>query len=492
MTIHHGMKAFSGLPKLCDPQTGRSNRFGRLFPELPALYIDPDHLAAIGAKNGPMKSKGAAQKTDNIAVGQIFFGQFVDHDITLDLTSSFARLDQPEETENFRTPTLDLDCIYGDGPEGSPFLYFADGNKFSGVKLLTGADMPGANAKQKEDLARSIHGTAIIGDPRNDENRVISQLQLGIIRFHNEVVDHLYKLSGKPGKEQLAGGELFEEARRVVTWHYQWVVVNDYLKAVAGEKIVRDILGNGRLLYRPEECKFGAHYGTDPFIPVEFSVAAYRYGHSMIPQRVQIQAAKNAVEVFGGTLGQGFSPLDNLKAVVEWPQVLDLSDNTVDRADKLDSKLAKDLLNLPFVPSGSVKSLATRNLLRSQAFRLPSGESLARKCERPEAEIANISEAAQALASAAKPPADLSSGTPLWLYILTEAAEVGQEQIDGSFKAGEGLGPLGGRIVAETLIGLMELDEHAYLGSNRDWSPNREEYELGDVDSLLALLTFTA
>ena len=152
-----------------------------------------------------------------VAVGQAFFGQLIDHDITLDLTSGFSRLDAPEETQNFRTPSLDLDCVYGAGPEGSPFLYWNAPSKpdseFNGVKLVTGADVPGASAQAKQDLVRSAHGRAIIGDPRNDENRVISQLQLGFIRFHNRVTETLHGAG-------LRDEELRRTCRRVVTWHY--------------------------------------------------------------------------------------------------------------------------------------------------------------------------------------------------------------------------------------------------------------------------------
>lgn len=196
--------------------------------------------------------------------------------------------------------------------------------------------------------------------------------------------------------------------------------------------------------------------------------------------------------MFGATLGFGFQPLGDLKGVVEWPQVLDLSNATVDRADKLDTKLAANLLDLPFVGAGDVKSLALRNLLRGQAFRLPSGEHIAEACERPANEIAKVTNKAQTLAGAATPAATLAGGTPLWLYILVEAAEIGRETSSGNFDKGEGLGPVGGRIVAETLIGLLELDDRAYLGSNRAWSPILAADKLGPngVFTLLDLLTF--
>ena len=489
MATHHGMEDLRGLHRFCLPNMNRSDRFGRMFPTLPGLYIDPRHLSAIGDKSGPMES-GAAAKTTSVPAGLIFFGQFIDHDITLDLTSSFARLDRAEDTVNFRTARLDMDCVYGDGPDGSPFLYWSGRSgadaKFNGVKLLTGADQPGASPLMLEDLARSADGRAIIGDPRNDENRILSQLQLAMIRFNNKVADHV---SGTT--PSLAGAELYRETRRIVLWHYQWTVINHFLKAVAGDAVVEDILGNGRKVYRPEDCLFGSDYGAEPYIPVEFSVAAYRFGHSMIPQHIRIQPSKPRLDIFGTKLGPGFTQLAHLDAVVHWPQLLDLSDPTVDRADKLDAKLAAILLDLPFVAAGDVKSLATRNLLRGQAFRLPSGENVARLCGRPESEISAVRVKAQALAASATPPADLTAGIPLWIYLLIEGADIGRETTPGLFDEGEGLGPVGSRIVAETLIGLLELDSESYLGSNRSWSPAYAPDKLGtEVFDLLDMLKF--
>jgi hypothetical protein len=143
--------------------------------------------------------------------------------------------------------------------------------------------------------------------------------------------------------------------------------------------------------------------------------------------------------------------------------VLDLTNSTVDRADKLGAKLAKDPLDLPFVAATDINSPATRNLLRGQAFRLPSGEQIARVCERPQSEIDAVNGKAATIAVSASPAADLSAETPLWPYILFEAGEIGRETNPDDFDQGEGLGPVGRRSVAETLIGLMELDDHSYL-----------------------------
>lgn len=470
MVKHHGLKKLSGIHAFCHyaHRDQQGNRFGRLF-RLPPLYNDPDDLKKLGAQEGPMDGGSSANRTDSVPVGQVFFGQFIDHDITLDVTSSFSSVAAPEATPNVRTPTLDLDCVYGLGPEAHPYLFHGKG-EFTGVKLLTGADgtaaivtdsdgtqLPQPPQFAAQDLSRSSDGTAIIGDPRNDENRVVSQLQLAMIRFHNHVVDTLHN---DPAND-LEGKELYERARQLVTWHYQWVAINDFLVKLCGGAVVSDILGNGRRFYCTN--------GDEPFIPVEFSVAAYRFGHSMVPQKIQVQQSQPAFELFGAVFGEGFSPLMDERAVVDWHELLDTSENrNVQTAEKLDTQLATKLLKLPFIPQAGIQSLASRNLLRGQTFLLPSGENVARAIQRPASEIDNVSESTRTIAGDV---ADLSSGSPLWFYILREAAEIGRETHPGEFEPGEGLGPVGARIVGETIIGLVELDSRSYLAENRNWSP---------------------
>ena len=121
------------------------------------------------------------------------------------------------------------------GPEPHPYLYR------DGIRLLTGADQSGASPEASNDLLRAPNGRAIIGDHRNDENRIVSQLQLGMIKFHNNICDTLH--TANPSLED---AELFEEARKFVTWHYQWAVVFDFLVAMCGRPVVNDILTNGR------------------------------------------------------------------------------------------------------------------------------------------------------------------------------------------------------------------------------------------------------
>ena len=470
---HHGMMGLNGLTHFCHytkDQTTTNGRFGRLFSYLPPLYTDPDILEGLGKKDGPMDGGTGSDRTSTVPVGQVFFGQFIDHDITLDTSSSLTSVNSASDTVNVRTPTLDLDNIYGDGPEGAPFLY-EQNDPFKGVKLLVGADVSGADAKMKADLVRSPRGRAVIGDPRNDENRIISQLQLGMINFHNNVVDYV------ASKNKYKGHELFEESRKLVTAHYHWAVIYDFLADMCGSAVVWDILSQGRQFYCADE--------GFPYIPVEFSVAAYRYGHSMAPQKIQVQKNEAAHSLFGTVLGGGFTPLSDLKAVVDYHEIFNTSANRqVQMAEKLDTKMAAILLKLPFVGAGAEASLATRNLLRGQSFLLPSGEVVAAEMGRPETEVDKVSKLADDMSGD-----KLGGKTPLWFYILAEAERIGRETEPGNFDKGEGLGPVGGRLVAEVLIGLMELDPRSFLSMNRSWSPKDG---LGaDIVGIGDMLTYT-
>ena len=467
MAKHHGMTALKGMGAHCKAghAPSRDDRFGRMFPNLPPAYAQPATLRKIGAPGGKMDGGKKATRTKTVPVGHVFFGQFVDHDITLDTSSSFSRVNRPEDTPNVRTPTLDLDCVYGAGPEAAPFMYEQNG-PFANAKLIVGADLPSTgdpatDALQAEDLLRAPNGRAIIGDHRNDENRIISQLQLAMIRFHNHLCDEIHAAHGTEGVE------LFEEARREATWHYQWGVVNDFLVAMCGEAVVNDILSCGRQFYCPVE----------PQIPIEFAVAAYRFGHSMAPMKIQVQSGGAAHELFGPVLGEGFTGLSQTEAVVDWRELMfEPNKGGVQRAETLDTKLAADLLQLPFVGAGGEASLATRNLLRGNSFLLPGGDKIAEKMGRSQDEI----DCVMALVSDVSHGA-IMEGAPLWLYILAEAEAIGRLDAHGQGEKGEGLGPVGGRIVAEVLIGLLELDEESYLGADRNWEPNPAYDNIGKI-----------
>ncbi len=470
---HHGMGEKHAIDHQCHYDSydhERIGRFGRLFRGehgVSPLYTNPVDLIELGKKTGVMDSMGNKQVTNTVPLGMVFLGQFIDHDITLDTQSRFNLVNDPDEIENFRTPALDLDCIFGEGPEDEPFLY-----EDNSLRLLTGATNKNiaqpANL-EKEDLARNGQGKAIIGDPRNDENRVISQLQLLFIRFYNKVYDLV-----EPNHPNDAEGA-YEEARMLVTWHYQWIVLNEFLPAMIGQGLLTKILSGGRNWYAPYDR---------PYIPIEFSVAAYRFGHSMVPQKLRLKSGGAEHDLFSSTFGGGFSKITSADQVVDWDQFFDVN-GSHQFATKLDTKMSSELLELPFLPPATPaaqKSLATRNLLRGNSFLLPSGEVVADCLAVSPSDVERVVDTVHDMLNGKN--INLSNGIPLWFYILAEGGELGKDGVPG-----EGLGEVGGTIVGEVLTGLLELDPNSFLSRNRNWIPT---LGAGNSFSMKDLIAFTA
>lgn len=453
---HHGIRKRHSMNHLCNPKSynyEREGRFGRLFwskNDAVSLYSNPKDLIELGKKGGIMDSLGVKEVTQTVPLGMIFLGQFIDHDITFDTQSRFSSTNKAEDIENFRTPNLDLDSVFGEGPEDEPFLYEKDT-----LRLLKGDTNnnqgQGVNL-EKEDLARNGEGKALIGDPRNDENRIISQMQLLFIRFYNKIYDDI--ASANPS---YSSDKVYEEARKDATYHYQWIVYHEFLPLICGQNVMNTIISEGRKWFQPSDRAF---------MPVEFSVAAYRFGHSMIPQKLRLKSGGQEHNLFSSNIGGGFSKITSQNQVIDWDQFFDIN-GTHQLATKLDIKMSTELLELPFLPAATPaheKSLATRNLRRGNSFLLPSGKTVAECMNIDQADIDRVVDSALDLVQ--NTSIDLSNGIPLWFYILVEGGELGRDGIPG-----EGLGPVGGRIVGEVLTGLLELDENSFLGANRNWVP---------------------
>jgi hypothetical protein len=409
-----------------DP-TPNGARYGRMLPD-----AEPSAWTVAELEELAIALTTLPPSTDNFDVpsGYTYFGQFVDHDSTFDPTSRLRRRNDPQALVDYRSPALDLDSLYGSGPLDQPYLYDWDASP-AGVKLLLGAC----------DLPRNAQGRALIGDPRNDENLIVSQLQQLMIRFHNKVVD------------ELAGGfddpaALFEEAQRRVRWHYQWIVAEDFMPRLSGYK--RQELT--RRLYRP---------GKRPFMPVEFSGAAYRFGHSMVREDYKLNDATPNVPLFAARPGddgrrlEGNRPLPR-ELVIEWKHFLPTTAGKRPQASKLiDPSLARALLALP--PDAAL--LPRLNLLRGHALRLPSGQSAAARIGVASLTGEELRSVLPELPRALKDKA--LADTPLWLYVLAEA----KLRSNG----GTHLGPAGGRIVAEVLTGMLAADPSSFV--HAEWAP---------------------
>ncbi|HEX3127453.1 MAG TPA: heme peroxidase family protein [Thermoanaerobaculia bacterium] len=398
--------------------------FGRMFPALPAAEFDPATLAKLAAA---MLDDGAGEDNPAMPAGFTFLGQFVDHDITFDPTSSLERQNDPEAIHNFRTPLLELDSVYGAGPSVQPFLYDSRDRD----KLLIGVDSAGG----PNDLPRNRQGVALTGDPRNDENLIVSQLHLAFLKLHNKVVAGVRNgtIATEPGEP------VFEAAQRLVRWHYQWIVANEFLRKILGETLWKEM--TEPLFFRWKE---------EPFIPVEFAVAAYRFGHSQVRAKYRINATAGFLPIFPDLAVGPNLTADRVLRSDRTVELRHFFDGTL-LGKKIDSVVSGPLGKLP---SGG-GSLPLRNLQRGVAFGLPSGQRVAKALGlKPLTDDQLRVKGEQIL-----PPGK----APLWYYILKEAEVLAK---------GEHLGPVGGRIVGEVLLGLLKGDARSYLNQDPLWQPS--------------------
>ena len=452
-------------------------RFGRMFRTLPGAQFNEqmlkqlaDAMSAEPEDNPTPETESDDEENPGISAGYTYLGQFIDHDLTFDPASSLQRQNDPDGLVDYRTPRFDLDNVYGRGPDDQPYLYRSDGLRMlQGDKLTGNDDDPNARG-----LPRISDGQeparAVLGDPRNDENVIVSQLQASMLRFHNRVVDVL-------------GSKDFEEVQRTVRWHYQWVVLHDFLPTVIGLETWQQIMGQqakpGDANLKPQ-LKF-YHAEKEAFMPVEFSVAAYRFGHSMVRPIYRLNQSIDRLPIFS-TKGEslvGFRKFPTNWAI-DWRLFFNSGNNPpalgptrVQPAYKPDTSLVNPLKTLPASVAVNPSSLAERNLLRGWRMQLPSGQAVARAMELDplEDDKLKVGKANESDTPNNKKITDVSprfaENAPLWYYVLAEA----QQQFKNN-QTPIHLGPVGGRIVAEVFVGLMLKDSHSFLRAYPKFRPH--------------------
>jgi hypothetical protein len=464
-----------------------------MFPDLQPLAIEDEPLQALADAMTDADPAAPAGDNPNVPAGFTYLGQFVDHDVTLDLTSIGEKESDPGAVENFRTPALDLDSVYGLGTDGSRQLYArnpgdADG-KNPGPKFLIGKTVPagGVTGNHPNDLPRSPEGFALIGDHRNDENLIVAQTHVAMLKFHNKVCDQLAG-AGRPA------AAIFAEARQIVTWHYQWLVLHDWVERITEKGIVDRIVEEGRRFFR---------FKRVPFMPVEFSAAAYRLGHSMVREAYShnriftpggvapatLQLLFRFTGLSGGIVGDlapnpptAPTPISVLPAnwIIDWRRFHEVAlpnpaDVPFNLSRRIDPFVVPTLHSLP----GGGGSLPFRNLKRGVMLGLPSGQDIARamKIHNP----LTPDEIATGPDGAIAKKHGLHLRTPLWFYILKEAEQRGNA---------ERLGPVGATIVSEVFVGLVHGDHLSYLWlKGKQWKPTLPSKTPGDF-TMADLLRF--
>jgi heme peroxidase len=432
------------------PEAVQQFRFSRLGPKGTGKQLGKPNRVKIAE----------AMTVANVAAGVIpagftYLGQFLDHDLTFDKSGLMEGVDiAPATLKQFRSPSLDLDSLYGNGPQdaGSAKLYAADG-----IHLKTGTATGGPPGS---DLPRDGTGLATIADERNDENLAVAQIHAAFIRFHNRVVDTV--VNGVPAPQR------FREARKVVTKHYQWMVRTDYLSRVCTPAIVTNVFTQGRKVFEVNPPP-----GSTPTMPIEFSVAAYRLGHSMVRDTYEWNKVFRTGAPSGiATLGQLFQfthksgglpgPIPNIW-IADFRRLFKLNPTSpapafptgglgvtpaeFNLAMKIDTRLANPLKTLPIPDPPPENNLAFRNLLRANMVKLATGQQMVTFLKNKgitltaltAAQIRNGNGGASLANLTAAQKTAVVTNTPLWFYILREA----------EFNNGR-LGPVGSRIVAET------------------------------------------
>jgi len=481
---------------LADDQFGTvaAGRYIRLFPDLESAEFKRRDLrrlaeAMTAAPEFPPTPEGKPDPEEDpeITAAYTYLGQFADHDITFDPTSRLREAltdEQLNALADFRTPRFDLDNLYGRGPDDQPYLYAEDG-----IRMLLGEPLSGNPFDPAaRDLPRGPNGRALIGDPRNDENRVVAQLHSIFLRFHNQVADYLAR------PEHLGKDVSFEVVRQQVRWHYQWMLVTDFLKSVVNDTTYQRVFAD---LHNPSPGLPGLQEGRRRLMPVEFSVAAFRFGHSMIRPQYRLNTTISRRPIFlreddGGAHAddaadlRGFRPIPSDWAI-DWqffiayedgaePRAISPVYDPIDRkpqlAYKIDTSLVNPLGDLPTQIASHPSMLALRNLQRGNIFKLPSGQEVADALHEPvipddklviRRKTAKDKDKLEPLAGIAK---GFVGRAPLWAYILAEAQATSWDWTgSGAFSDGLPLklGPVGGRLVAGVFAALLLGDPTSYL-----------------------------
>jgi len=492
--------------------------FGRIFRALPPAEFGPSevesranlHTLAKNMVSTEDKPKdGADPEESGIPALFTYLGQFVDHDLTFDPASSLQQQNDPDGLVDYRTPRFDLDNVYGRGPDDQPYLYEfssgADKAKFVFGKPLAGAPAlkPPARDLARNDahLSAGQNARAIIGDPRNDENALVSQLQGLFLRFHNRLIDDK--------------GLNFVDAQRTLRFHYQWMLIHDFLVKLVNPKTLHSVFPHlathKSIADDPPQLQF-YRAKHEAFMPLEFSVAAYRFGHSMVRPGYRLNDGNTLLPIFGQagpptrpkSLRGFMAPADDW--AIDWGRFIDIDErhngvmlddngkingkdptpqqvaemkNRLQLAYRIDTSLVFPLGDLPpDVADLIVPSLAERNLLRAWRLRLPSGQAVARAVGVKPIDkilIGKFQDKVDAVDIGSlkddkgNPITVFRDNCPLWTYCL---AETDHHTVPGLFGVNSKLlGEVGGRIVAETFAGLLVADSQSFLSQDPRWEP---------------------
>ena len=551
------------IPAVADTAVDEAADFGYLFPPSgdPGDYLSDDVLAELD-ELGSLMMPGAGEATPDSSLPAVltYWGQFLDHELTArtDRETVISKIKEPApaftaeqieaQLKNARSPRFDLDSVYGGLPVGPMSANIArdtatviSGMRHPGfpnkMRIGTAVD-PGPlpdgldrhrdlprfsqveqevrdaylrlvedrlTAEQFSQFESDLPGRAIIGDMRNDENLIVAQFHLSFLRFHNKVVDYL--ASNDTG--WIAD---FHSAKALTTLHYQWLIVEGYLKSICDPAVVASVVANRAKHFFDFRAAYAGRNGTvglGNVLPLEFSAAAFRFGHTMVRGSYDYNSNfpdASFEDIFSFTGGGGFFGLPRLPQnwIADWSRFVvadpDNSGGVARVARALDTQLAPPLATMikegndpddPPQISEMLKHLARRNLRRGFSLRLPTGQALHAHLKSigaiDSAPIANVADKISGNQNLKdfleNSSARMHERTPLWFYCLAEAEGAG----------GEHLGKMGSWIVASTFIATLFDDPGSAL--SLEFGPSDSPLRMPDdspIDTIEKWMKFAA
>lgn len=486
--------------------TERRLKFGYLFSGLNPCRPADEKLIELGEA---MVKEPDLGEHPTLLAGYTYLGQLITHDITFDPIQKIpdARVDDVHQVQQERRRALELETLYGIGiPSDNVELYEKRKHpKLTYLKIGVTDPIPelGASCSYRNDLPRpnpNDQNKATLGDPRNDANLALAQVTVAFLRFHNKVAEHLNP------NNNLHDDTLFERTRKKVVQHYQWVVLHDFLPKIIEQPVLDSVLES--VFEDVRENRPRNIDGKWPFIPIEFSIGAFRLGHSMLrdtyewnrifqsSDRDPNKHPARLLDLFllsgrNGTMGKGGGQLPS-EWIIDWTRFFDFTgfngianNPKSNKARKIDTSLTpglkdfKDTIRL-VITKPEFQSLPVLDLIRGSRYGLPSGQDVAKKLKAKNLDLRSLSpsEIAEGPHRDVLKKHKFDEETPLWYYILKEA----QVRHEGKI-----LGPVGSRIVAETFIELLWVSQHSIL-KEPDWKPDlgqKKDGEFGMADLLV-------
>ncbi|MEP0175240.1 MAG: peroxidase family protein [Paraglaciecola sp.] len=315
-----------------------------------------EYLTGVKPKEAQKNNTKSVAKNDELSIsshsklgkldaGYTYFGQFIAHEI--------VPCSNPEPSEhNYTTsPELDLKSLYGEPSQYS--MLFDDEGKFR------------VSDNRPYDVIRDENGRALIPDQRNDENAIILQFHVLWQKIHNKIIDLITPSIDE--KCKLNSVATHNEARKITTALFQYLTIYDYAERILHPKVFKCYFGTISKAPTIQTKEYILKDNTKlNAIPVEFSHAVFRFGHSMVRGNYKLNIDSDEIKIrklFRGNKSNNIEPEYEIK---NWSVFFD--EKNAQPAEDIDLFITQDMAEIPVV-----KHIVQLNLKAGEKLAIPSG-----------------------------------------------------------------------------------------------------------------------